>query len=205
LKSLSPGTTAGDVDYYTSSTAKARLGIGTTGQVLTVAGGVPSWATASSGSQTTLATGSFSSTTISISSINQTYKDLRLYIYDLTNSSAGGAGFTMTLNSDTSALYNQVRMDGSSVTSVALGSNINLGAPINTNPEAKMVIDYLDYTNTTASKSGTFNMYYNDYNGNNYTKYGMWAFKSTSALSSITFTVSSGAFASGTYTLVGIK
>lgn len=47
LKSLSPGTTAGDVDYYTSSTAKARLGIGTTGQVLTVAGGVPSWASPS--------------------------------------------------------------------------------------------------------------------------------------------------------------
>jgi len=48
LKSLSPGTTAGDVDYYTSSTAKARLGIGSTGQVLTVAGGVPSWSTPAS-------------------------------------------------------------------------------------------------------------------------------------------------------------
>ena len=33
LKSLSPGTTAGDVDYYTSSTAKARLAIGSAGQV----------------------------------------------------------------------------------------------------------------------------------------------------------------------------
>jgi hypothetical protein len=44
VKSLSPGTTAGDVDYYTAATTKARLGIGTTGQVLTVAGGVPSWA-----------------------------------------------------------------------------------------------------------------------------------------------------------------
>jgi hypothetical protein len=49
VKALSPGTTSGDVDYYTSSTAKARLGIGSTGQVLTVAGGVPSWATPVSG------------------------------------------------------------------------------------------------------------------------------------------------------------
>jgi hypothetical protein len=49
VKSLSPGTTAGDVDYYTASTTKARLGIGSTGQVLTVAGGVPSWATAAAG------------------------------------------------------------------------------------------------------------------------------------------------------------
>jgi hypothetical protein len=47
VKSLSPGTTAGDVDYYTSSTAKARLGIGAVGQVLTSTGSAPSWATPS--------------------------------------------------------------------------------------------------------------------------------------------------------------
>jgi phage-related tail fiber protein len=47
VKALSPGTTAGDVDYYTTSTAKARLGIGTAGQVLTVNSGAtaPEWAT----------------------------------------------------------------------------------------------------------------------------------------------------------------
>ena len=46
VKNLSPGTTAGDLDYYTSGTAKARLGIGTAGQVLTVNSGAtaPEWA-----------------------------------------------------------------------------------------------------------------------------------------------------------------
>jgi hypothetical protein len=46
LKALQPGTTLGDV-AYSSATANTntRLPIGTTGQVLTVAGGVPSWAT----------------------------------------------------------------------------------------------------------------------------------------------------------------
>jgi hypothetical protein len=39
------GTTAGDLDYYTSSTSKARLGIGTNGQYLRVVSGVPSWST----------------------------------------------------------------------------------------------------------------------------------------------------------------
>ena len=34
---------AGDITYYTGSTW-ARLGIGTTGQTLTVAAGLPSWA-----------------------------------------------------------------------------------------------------------------------------------------------------------------
>lgn len=46
LKALQPGTTLGDL-AYSSSTANTntRLGVGSTGQVLTVAAGVPSWAT----------------------------------------------------------------------------------------------------------------------------------------------------------------
>ena len=42
-------TTTGDIIYASSANTPARLGIGTSGQVLTVSGGVPSWATASSG------------------------------------------------------------------------------------------------------------------------------------------------------------
>ena len=44
-----PMTTTGDMVYSSSGSTPARLGIGSTGQVLTVAGGIPSWATASSG------------------------------------------------------------------------------------------------------------------------------------------------------------
>jgi hypothetical protein len=45
LKALQPGTTEGDI-AYSSATANTntRLGIGSTGNVLTVAGGVPTWA-----------------------------------------------------------------------------------------------------------------------------------------------------------------
>jgi hypothetical protein len=45
LKALQPGTTLGDL-AYSSATANTntRLGIGSTGNVLTVAGGVPTWA-----------------------------------------------------------------------------------------------------------------------------------------------------------------
>lgn len=45
-----PMTTTGDTIYSSSGSTPARLGIGSTGQVLTVAGGVPSWATPASGS-----------------------------------------------------------------------------------------------------------------------------------------------------------
>ena len=45
-KALNPSTTLGDIEYRSSTAnTNTRLGIGTTGQVLTVAGGVPAWAT----------------------------------------------------------------------------------------------------------------------------------------------------------------
>jgi len=44
-----PMTTTGDTIYSSSGSTPARLGIGTTGQVLTVAAGVPSWATPAGG------------------------------------------------------------------------------------------------------------------------------------------------------------
>ena len=50
LKALQPGTTLGDL-AYSSATANTntRLAVGSAGQVLTVAGGVPSWATPTAG------------------------------------------------------------------------------------------------------------------------------------------------------------
>jgi hypothetical protein len=44
-----PMTTTGDTIYSSSGSTPARLGIGTTGQVLTVAAGVPSWASPAGG------------------------------------------------------------------------------------------------------------------------------------------------------------
>ena len=42
-------TTTGDTYYASAAATPARLGIGSTGQVLTVAGGVPSWASPAGG------------------------------------------------------------------------------------------------------------------------------------------------------------
>lgn len=44
-----PMTTTGDTIYSSSGSTPARLGIGSTGQVLTVSGGIPSWATPGAG------------------------------------------------------------------------------------------------------------------------------------------------------------
>lgn len=205
-KALNPSTTLGDIEYRSSTAnTNTRLAIGTSGQVLTVNGGVPSWQTSSSGSQTVLATGSLSSTSVSITSISQSYSDLRLYIYDLSESSTGGNNFRFTLNSDTSAIYgyNFSRVGGQFTSS---GQNsVPLSAPLNTNSESKMIFNFYDYTNTVASKTGDVNLYFNDYYSNPQMMYGIWFGQTTSAISSIQLEIQSGSFATGTYTLVGIK
>jgi hypothetical protein len=46
FNALDPMTTTGDMIYASGTNTAARLAVGTTGQVLTVAGGIPSWAAA---------------------------------------------------------------------------------------------------------------------------------------------------------------
>jgi len=53
VKALNPGTTSGDLDYYTAATTKARIAKGTAGQVFTMNSGAtaPEWATPSTGAE----------------------------------------------------------------------------------------------------------------------------------------------------------
>ena len=57
-KNLNPETTLGDISFRSStSNVNTRLGIGSSGQVLTVAAGVPSWATPTTGDIEGITTG----------------------------------------------------------------------------------------------------------------------------------------------------
>jgi len=69
-----PMTTTGDTIYSSSGSTPARLGIGTTGQVLTVAAGVPSWATPAGGGGKVLQVVSAAINT-SVSNSTSTYAD----------------------------------------------------------------------------------------------------------------------------------
>lgn len=73
-------TTTGDLLYASAANTPARLGIGSTSQVLTVSGGVPTWATASSGGITLITSSSVGTgTTVTFSNIFATsYKQLYL-------------------------------------------------------------------------------------------------------------------------------
>jgi len=100
-------TTTGDMVYSSSGTTAARLGIGSTGQVITVAGGIPSWATPSSGGLTLLATATPSgASVITFSSIASGYKNLKLVWRGLyVSSTASAYGWSLRLNNDSGANY----------------------------------------------------------------------------------------------------
>jgi hypothetical protein len=73
-----PMTTTGDTIYSSSGSTPARLGIGTTGQVLTVAGGVPSWATPSAGGGGKVLQVVYATYGTQVNSTSSTYADTNL-------------------------------------------------------------------------------------------------------------------------------
>ena len=123
-KALNPSTTLGDIEYRSSTAnTNTRLGIGSTGNVLTVAGGVPSWAAPAGGganwsllnSGGTALTGA---ATITISGISG--KDRILMLIE--DASAGANSLIqIKLNADSGANY------GMGAGSVDYGSSYSAG------------------------------------------------------------------------------
>jgi hypothetical protein len=112
-KALNPETTLGDIAYRSSTAnVKTRLGIGTTGQVLTVAAGVPSWATPASGGAGLNLVNATDFTTASAVAINNvftsTYENYRVILKLNTVSTAMAVKFNFRVGgtSNTSSNYN---------------------------------------------------------------------------------------------------
>jgi hypothetical protein len=74
---VNPMTTTGDTIYSSSGSTPARLGIGSTGNVLTVAGGVPTWAAPAGGGGKVLQV-VFGSTSTTAANSTTTYADSNL-------------------------------------------------------------------------------------------------------------------------------
>jgi hypothetical protein len=114
-------TTTGDVIYASAANTPARLGIGSTGNVLTVAGGVPTWAAPpAAGNLAQLATGTVSGTSLNLTGLSS-YNYIMVQFINLTAGS--GPSATFTLNSNTGTLYSYSR--GTATDSAqTLGANV---------------------------------------------------------------------------------
>jgi len=123
-KALNPATTLGDLQYRSATAnTNTRLGIGTTGQVLTVSGGVPAWTTpASGGSMTLLSTTTLSGTSVTVSSISQSYKDL-LIMVESPRWGTGSDDLQIKLNNSNGGAFASGAVESSSGTFTAYGIN----------------------------------------------------------------------------------
>jgi hypothetical protein len=209
VKALNPGTTAGDIDYYTTSTAKARVAIGTAGQVLQVNSGAtaPEWATPSSGSMTSLASGTLSGASVVISAISGSYRTLRLIITNRVHANANQAA-AIRLNGDSGTNYFSTTTYGT-ITDAGIttpnstfirtaGDCQNSGTSFSVE-----IIEIPEYTNTSIYRLIQTKSYLSATTASIRDAQGFY--KSATAITSITILAESGNLTSGNYVLYGVK
>jgi hypothetical protein len=207
-----PMTTTGDMVYSSSGSTPARLGIGSTGQVITVAGGIPSWATpAGGGGMTSIASGSLSGTSVTLSSIAGTYKNLQLILNDFTFSSGTGNNVKLTANSITnySLAYLYSNTNGGALQSLYEQGITQIYTFFNslaqTPTASTLVYNIFDYANTSAYK--VINMTAQGDRGGGAQALGInfASVNATAAITSLTIGTNGANFSSGTYTLYGVQ
>jgi hypothetical protein len=214
LKALQPGTTLGDL-AYSSATANTntRLGVGSTGQVLTVAGGVPTWATPAAGGMTLISTTALTGSSVTLSSIPGTYKELKIFMRGYY---ASGAGTSVIMR------FNGVSTANSYIYTY-YGTQDNLGT-LTGNLGGKSSSFNLQLLNDTVTTYNFSELTIPDYAATNHykivsgTNYGYWRAADgnfmqwqgiqtteSGAITSLYFAPSSGTFAGGEILLYGVS
>ncbi len=209
-------TASGDIVVGTGSGTYDNLPIGTTGQILTADTTVSpykvKWATpAGGGGMTSIASGSLSGASVTLSGIAGTYKNLQLVLNDFTFSSGSGNNVKITANSITSYSVQQVAT-GANGAALQTGYDqavaqmyLFFNSLVQTPTASSSIINIYDYANTTGYKiigaqsqgdrgSGLQGVM-------NYTG----VVNSAAAITSITIGTNGANFSSGTYTLYGVQ
>jgi hypothetical protein len=250
-KNLNPSTTLGDIEYRSSTAnTNTRLGIGSSGQVLTVAAGVPSWAnpsdqtplttkgdlftfstldarlgvgtdgqvlTAASGATTGLewqtasgmtliSTTTLTGASVTLSSIPQTYKDLKIIVRNFKPANDGEV-LDMRMNSDSTANRHRDGLAGGGVNTFN-ATRFYLGAAQDNSVATGLTeIDIPDYTNTATWKWMQASVFNVDSTTTTSVSFNpTWGvYNQTAAITSLDFFPNGGNFTSGTILLYGVK
>jgi hypothetical protein len=201
-------TTNGDLIYGTGSATVSRIGIGSTGNVLTVAAGIPSWAApAGGGGMTLLQSLALTGATVTSSTFSSAYKQIFIYIQSCYGTARDE--MRMRLNADTGSNYAYHLTEIAAVISVYRQSSA-ASAHIGT------VADQ-----TAVKKSANFGVYIttpSDTNNVMIQSQMLWGdatlmyqeimqgiYDSSAAITSITLFPNSGTFTSGTAYIYGVN
>ena len=201
-------TTTGDIIYASAANTPARLGIGSTDQVLKVSGGIPAWG-APAGGMTLINTGGTTLTgaSVTIGSIPATYYDLQLVVVNYLPAT-DGQNLVLRVNNDSNANrhYNitAINTENSSFNNTywEIGAGVD-----NATAQSLNIVRIFDYANTTTWKMAQTN-YLSNHNTtatNNNLGIRQHGYNQTGAISSIVLLNASGNFTSGTAYLYGVK
>lgn len=211
-------TAKGDLIAATAASTPARLGVGTNGQLLsadsTAATGLAWTAAPSSGSLTLLSTTSFptAASTLTISSISGSYKQLFCYYYDVY--AAGYDVLALRLNGDTTTNYDGGVINGSSSYGSILYSNFAYLPMAETTAQSTAiaknqgVFQIINYTDTTTIKNITLSgrSVQGTSGPDRRLTTGFGSYRGTSAITSITlYNVSGSNFSGGTILIYGVN
>jgi hypothetical protein len=214
-KALNPSTTLGDIEYRSATAnTNTRLAIGTAGQVLTVNSGAtaPEWASPAGASEnfTLINTGGTAltgATTITVSGISG--KNALFIWIDGASSVNTEAAFQLRFNTDTGNNYSNVRFEGNGVSPNTLNTANNNNVtviPIGTsgNNAADTVSAFVQVRGTNSSGLKIGSMVANANNKNSsVTSNGIFSYKGTSTISSVSLVSNNGNFDAGTIYVYG--
>lgn len=155
-----PMTTTGDIIYSSPGSTPVRLGIGSASQILTVASGVPSWATpAASGGMTLISTTSLSGSSTTVT-IPGGYKDIFLMVYGITyNTSNSYVGVQINgaaTNTYQVGVYGTTGLQGTTFVEAAerlFLAGSNQGGTLRTSAANGWSLEFYDYLQTDTYKS----------------------------------------------------
>lgn len=202
-------------DLYAGSAANTytKLSVGANNTVLTADSSTATglkWGTVASGGMTLLSTTSLTGATTTISSIDQTYTNLVIVTYGVTNATANGIfriapnGTTNIANAGIVASENgTVGTSGFGTTYIQLtGNQGTLDRTSAVNASSTIISNY---ASTTFFKNFTSNSYYTATAAGKITEGIIGTIITNTAISSLVFSNSQGNLSTGTVLLYGVK
>jgi len=208
-------TAKGSLLSATAASTPGVLAVGTNDQVLTAdsttATGLK-WATPSSGGMTLISTTTLTGASVTLSSIPQTYNDLRLVIRNPLPATDGSYltlqynGVTTSQYFGSSGVYYSTTpiLSGQFVTSMDIAGTTGLD---NSVTNSNIMHEIYDYTNSTTYKNINTYAVMTDPTTTTSNYFGNFPsiYRQTTAISSILIKLNSGNFTSGTVLLYGVK
>lgn len=158
-----PMTTAGDLIDGGASGAAQRLAVGSTGEVLTVAAGAPSWAAASGGAVALIASTVLASpaANFTFSAIAGTYNHLQLILVAASSHASENDDVVLQFNGDTSAHYDLAEIYNNTATTVTAAVSA---------AETSLAIAAISGTSATANTPGVAQLLIPAYAGTTFDK-----------------------------------